>query len=1192
MKKQLKLFSGFIAPVALVMLLCSAKPADASVVSTKYYTDFPTFEAEQEAAAELNITLAQESFTLLKNIQTGSGKMTLPLERTANKVSVFGVTSDAIMAGGGGSGSSSTDPSATLKKTLENSGFEVNPKLVDLYARDNSSTELPVSALTSAVGSYKFYNDAAIIVLSRTGSEFNDNAAYNVAGHSDPTDHYLELQDNERALIQHVEENFDRVIVLVNSASPMELGDLEDDDKIGAIMWIGFTGYNGILGLGDVLRGDVNPSGRTVDIYPRDFKKDPTWTNFSDNSQVNPTKNGEKYTFTAKDAVLNADGSAHTAEGWNNDYFYLSYTEGIYMGYRYYETADYEAKAGNYAGFNYDEAVVYPFGYGLSYTSFDWELVDDAPVSITADTVDTVHTIKVKVTNTGKVAGKDVVELYYNPPYTKGGIEKATVNMVDFAKTDLLNPGESQVVTLNVTGRDMASFDYNDANKNDFQGYELETGDYSLSLRRNSHEEVLATTYTVGSDIQITTSDQTGKEIKAWFSQNDEYDTTGSFAGKKIPFTSRANFASTFPKVASDDQRSFNTAALEVLDGQYRDYAYEDDPSDPWYVASVPDNWTQLSDEEAASKTTAASRGIDLSTMIGADLDDAKWDDILNKMSYAEMVKLMQGHSRTKPGLESIGMLTGAEDDGPAQLKHGSQRGMAWVCEVNIAATYNKELAYEQGVMVGNESLFMGVTGWYGPAANIHRSPLAGRNFEYYSQDGVQGGLIAAEVVRGAISKGMHVYIKHFALNDQEKHRGDTGGVLTFANEQAMRDIYLKGFQMAVEDGGCNGTMAAFNRIGLQPTTNYRLYVNVMEDEWGFEGVSDNDIGGNVHTGYDYARCHAYPMGNNNRDGSEFEGTWDASKRNGKGMVMVKKSADSDELMESPTQWSAIRETIKRLLYVYCNTNQIQNGVDLTGLVDKTITGKVNSAIRNQTLASDNIDSTDIRYEIVSGQLPAGVRIAANGDISGTPTESGTFNVQVNTIIDGWISKSNALTFNIESAFALDKKDAKVGEAYSGAITTDVFTEDGGYSGAKYTLEEGALPAGLTLNEDGTITGTPTEAGTFNFRVKFETTVQSGWWPRTYTYYENFSIDVAEGEVVPEPTDPTQEAIDDLKTSVDDLTGKIEDIEASLDNKEEPTTPAETSNDNTIAIVATVLGAVGIVVGAAAIVLLLLKKRA
>lgn len=1186
-KRRMLLLSPLLFGFSLMSFRCADDPG-ASV--KKFYTDYATHEEEMIDAKKLNLELQAESSVLMKNKNN-----VLPFDARVHNVTVFGHAGYDYRSGGGGSGSSGTDADATVLNALENAGLHVNPKVMALnkdwadnhavvsgsgFFASKSVSEMPTSFLAPAEGSYAMYHDAAVIMISRPGSEFSDNKAYDVAGHSNKLDHILMLEDNEIEMIKYVRrtQKFDKVVLVVNSASAMELdpvinGELKDD--VDSVLWIGFTGQNGILALGDVLKGNVEPSGRTVDIYPKDFKKDPTWNNFSDGTQVGAKVENGKVVTTDKTTVLGPDGSAY--KHWNskidsdgnslNDgsaYTEVSYEEGIYMGYRYYET-----RGAVEGGTWYEDNVVFPFGYGLSYTDFSYEMVGSAGGAITD--VDQKIELKVKVTNTGTRAGKDVVQMYYKSTYTTGGIEKAEKNLGDFAKTKLLNPGESEVLTLTMKARDMADFDYNDANGNGFKGYELEAGDYEVMLQKNSHELLSKTSKatfhidTVAGDtathghtgLKVTKSDKTGKDIVARFSDGDLTDTSkvgvteaDKTAKKGITFMTRADFAGTFPTAPTAADLTYSQAALDFLDGQSADYAYEDKETDPWYKTTADvAGWSQLSADEAAAKPTAADRGVDLNTMVGKDINDPAWVAIMNQLSYEEMCKYLQGNSRKMNALPGVGKLLEVDNDGPAQLKGGSKgSGVAWVSEVNIASTYNKELAYEQGLMVGNDGLFVGVNGWYGPAADTHRSPLSGRNFEYYSQDGVQGGKIAAEVIRGAQSKGIHTYLKHFALNDQEMNRTTSGGLITYCNEQAMRQIYLKAFELCFTEADCNGTMSAFNRIGMNKSVNFALYNGILQDEWGFKGVSDSDIGGNVQTGYDFARCNGYPMGTNNKAGNEFEGVYDKATN----MVYVAKDAteyaNKAHTLASPTQWYWIRNTVQRSLWTYCNTSAIQNGIKVDSLVGKEFTGMVGEAI-NEDLKFDAAlvnNALEQKYELVSGKLPDGIKFDS-GKLTGTPTTSGVYQFQVKATFDGWIEKTLSYKITVASAFALNKTSGKVGEAFNGAIETEIQ----GLNNTKYTIADGQLPAGLTLAEDGTITGTPTEAGDFTFTVNYYGEQGSGWFMSRYNYKETFtiSVDAAGGSVV-EPEDPNKalkEEIEAAKKEAEEASKKIEELEAAIE---------------------------------------------
>lgn len=1176
-----------LSPLVLVLSLMSFRAADPTASTQKrFYTDYATHEEELVDAKKLNLDLQEESSVLMKNENN-----VLPFNNRVKNVTVFGQASYNYRSGGGGSGSSGTDSDATVLNALEGAGLKVNPKVMYLNSTwTNSSVEYPTSYLAPAEGSYSLYHDAAVVVISRPGSEFSDNKAYNCDGHANKLDHILMLQDNEKELLKYVrEQGFDKVVVVINSAGAMELDPIingELKSYVDSVLWIGYTGQNGILALGELLTGERSPSGRTVDIYPKDQKKDPTWNNFADGKHVGATVDAEgKVTTTDKTTVLGPDGKKYTGWGTGSSYVSVEYEEGIYVGYRYYETRGDVEKAKDASSTWYEENVTFPFGYGLSYTSFSYEV--EAPTLTKITSIDQEISLKVKVTNTGDLPGKDVVQMYYQSDYTTGGIEKATANMSDFAKTKLLDPGDSDTLTLSMKARDMADFDYNDANGNGFKGYELEAGNYKVSLQKNSHDMIAGGEFTYTIDqasndtatkgktgLKVEKSAKTNKDIKPQFSDTDFTGTnkvgvaeSDKTAKKGLTYMSRADFEGTFPTAPTAADLSYSQAALDFLDGQYADYCYEDKETDPWYKTKKDvEGWTQLSDADAKAKPKASDRGVDLNTMIGKDIDDKGWDAILNKLSWEEMKAYLNGNSRHMAALDGVGKLYEVDDDGPAQLKNSvkGKKGVSWVSEVNIASTYNKDLAYEQGIMVGNDALFVGVTGWYGPAADIHRSALSGRNFEYYSQDGVQGGIIAAQVIKGAQSKGIHTYFKHFFLNDQETGRGTSGGLITYCNEQALRQVYLKAFELAFTEADCNGTMSAFNRVGLNKSVNYNLYHNILQDEWGMKGVSDSDIGGNVQTGYDFIRCNTYPMGNNTRAGSEFEGKWDAAKN----MVMVAKDKDEYDAikadktgatmgtLESPTQWYWLRDTVKRSLWTYCNTSGIQNGIKVNDIVgDDTLTATVSEKFTKQLGATTEQlnGAQEVRYELESGKLPAGVTIARDGTLSGTPTVSGTYDFTIKMTADGWVTKSMDYKLTVASAFTLSKNTGKVGQAFTGAIATDIIQ---GLNNTKYTIVDGALPDGLTLAEDGNITGTPTKAGTFTFTMNYYGESGSGRRLTRSNYQETYTITIEgdgsdsgekkdEAAEAKKAAEAAQKAADEAKAKADELEKKIAEMNSS-----------------------------------------------
>ena len=829
---------------------------------------------------------------LLKNEENA-----LPLSSAEKNITVFGKGSTSLIYGGSGSGSGSGDY-VTLQDSLAMAGFNVNPLVTSLYKNAvqetlsvtfNNSTagafvreSDPDDVLATATGSYQLYNDAAIIVLSRSGGEGSDLPTYAVDGHEDPTEHYLELDDNEKKLFELVKaQNFKKIIVIVNSSNALELGGLKADDEIDAILWMGAPGTNGVIAVGEILNGEVNPSGKTVDIFPADFTKDPTWYNFGDNGQTHFTGmvsgeatfdtqvNGEYVTdYTT---VRYEDGSVPVFN--SHEFYSLTYKEGIYLGYRYYETvADLmdEAQAGKGEEW-YNTAVAYPFGYGLSYTEFDMTMSD-----ITDNKEAQTLTFTVTVTNVGEVAGKQVVQIYSDPQYNEGEIEKATANFITFEKTGMLEKGESETISFTIPYEDLASFDdAADRNGNGHTGYELDAGSYVISVNFDSHNVADDRTWTIAEDINFddaTTLFSNGDEFSTFRAASlDLEGTETEFTGSDMDELTRKSgteFSLVTDGAATDvavlkttveEDLTFSEEAVDYLIGEEDVYAYEDDPSDPWYKTEEDIvGWEQAGQRPDGLGETE----IQLWEMNGEPYNSEKWVEFMNQLTYFEMVELLSEGHYYNIANERIGKPYVHDVDGPAQLKGNLANGYFWCSASIISSSYNKDLAYLVGIHVGNESILTDTNGWYGPSMNIHRTPFSGRNFEYYSQDGKQGGIIAAEVVRGAREKGVHTYIKHFALNDQETHRH---GIMTWVNEQAAREIYFRNFELAVTDGGANGTMVSFNRVGLKPASNDAVYNGLLVGEWGFVGVSVTDGNGNGSTAYGWngnndARVCVFPL--------------------------------------------------------------------------------------------------------------------------------------------------------------------------------------------------------------------------------------------------------------------------------------------------------------------------------------------
>lgn len=1003
----------------------------------KFYPDYNSIDEVRAAGEQLNIEIAGEGFTLLKNKDNA-----LPLGKDEGKVTLFGYRSVELQTVGGGSGSGDgSGREYTLPESMEAAGFKVNEKLLDYYRnhRTLAATSSGLGGSEMAVeldpedyvkemrGSFRQFGDAAIWTISRTGSEAGDLAMSNVPTHADATEHYLELDDNEKAVYQALKELkedgvFKKIIVIINSANPMELGDMNDDDDIDGIIWIGHTGNAGILALGQILNGSINPSGRLVDIYARDFKQDPTWFNFGDNSQ-----NGE-------DTLL------YTEDGSPTSYHSIEYREGIYNGYRWYETIadDMNAEEAGSGDEWYAEQVVYPFGYGLSYTDFEWKIDNVAETGSIAAANQTV-TMRVWVKNTGTVPGKDVVQVYYTAPYTEGEIEKASANLVTFAKTDLLQPGESQVLTMQFAAQDMASYDYNDANANGFMGYELDEGDYTISIRKNSHEVVDSVTRTVGEDgIQCTTDLVSGNEITNVFSGGnglDRYKSTNDSLLENI--VTRAG-GLRLPDTATKEDRTISGDKLSLYDSERGAYnPYQDDAEDVWYVNEVPEGWTQATAHASDNSDvtvkladmsgvpyTEATKDADGNMIASTDADSQKWEEFMNQLTWAELKDITSMGFFKTVAVPSIGKLQSVDSDGPAQLKMGYENmsapgGTLWVSATVIAATFNTDLAERMGEMVGNESLFLGVTGWYGPSMNIHRSPFSGRNFEYYSQDGVHAGLIAASVVNGAASKGVNTYIKHLFLNDQET---DRSGLMTWADEQTIREIYARPFEYSFKYGHSTATMVAFNRIGdAMASTNYALLEMLLRQEWGFKGytmtdwynANYSDLEIMLRTGCDL------PLGNM-RGNVSLVGEWDAAARNGEGGVRVDSATGASEpTYISATHYYAVRKAAQRILYIAANTNNNVNGTSELEFAQTTANVIVNQTA-NVSIAPDlsELDLFTVYYT-TEDTLPSGLTLSVDGILSGRVRDAGavgTYDVTVNVLIDGLYEFEYTVTIMVSAA--------------------------------------------------------------------------------------------------------------------------------------------------------------------------------
>ena len=831
-------------------------------------------EETSAEATDLVEDIADEGIVLLKN----EGR-TLPL--TAGNLNVFGWASTNPVYGGTGSGAlNDAYHTVTLLEGLENAGFTLNTELSDFYTayradrptiamgtQDWTLPEPPASTYTDEMmANAKAFSDTALVVIGRSGGEGadlpTDMAAVIDGSWQDGTtsyagsytnnsteyadfeqgQHYLELSKSERDMLDLVCSNFENVVVVYNGANTMELGFVDEYAQIKSVLWCPGTGQSGFNALGSILAGTVNPSGKTADTFVYDLTAAPTWNNFHGFSYTNADE------FAAAGFMIKSTTPR-----------FVNYNEGIYVGYRFYETAAAEGLI------DYATTVQYPFGYGLSYTSFSQTMSD-----LTVDGEGNIS-LDVTVTNTGSVAGKDVVEVYYNPPYTNGGIEKSTANLIAFDKTEMLEPGASETITITFKAEDMASYDA-DVNK----AYVLEAGDYIISINSDSHTVIDSRTYNVPSTIVYGEGNARSTDETVVTNQFD-------FADGGVTYLSRAdgfaNYAEATAAPASYEM-SDELKASFINNGNY-------DPN-------------EYNNADDVMPTTGASNGLQLVDMRGVDYDDAQWDTFLDQLTINDMDTLIALGGYQTAAVPSIGKVQTYDCDGPASINNNftGVGSVGFPSAVMIASTWNPDLASEFGRSIGKMADEMNTTGWYAPAMNNHRSAFAGRNFEYYSEDGVLSGKMAAKAIQGAEEFGVYAYMKHFALNDQEANRCDM--LCTWADEQSIREIYLKPFEISVKEGGCDAVMSSFNYIGHKWAGACDELLNkVLRDEWGFVGM--------VLT--DYFGVYGYMDA-------------DQAIRNGTDFCLVNYDTATNHVTDttSATGVQAMRQASKNILYTVVNS--------------------------------------------------------------------------------------------------------------------------------------------------------------------------------------------------------------------------------------------------------------------------------
>lgn len=789
-----------LAVVVCVNMICFGPMATLIGLATGNGT---LSDETNEEAAEVAEKIMEDGIVLLKN------ESLLPLNET-KKLNIFGWESINPAYGGAGSGGiNDLYDIVSLNQGLENAGFSINQELVDFYnnyGADNPEMSIQKQSWTlpeppvdtysdELIKSAKEYSDVAAVVLSRKAGEGHNDipmdvrkAAYD--NNSDEYDdfpegeHYLQLSQTERDMVDMVCSNFDNVIVIYNGANQFELGFADEYPQIKSVVWCPGTGNVGFNALGKVFSGEVNPSGKTPDTFIYDMTTAPWWNNAEKT----------EYTNLADMAVegMNAGTAQVYAPAFTN------YVEGIYVGYKYYETAAQEG------AIDYDKTVQYPFGYGLSYTEFEQKMGE-------LEEKDGQISVDVEVTNTGDVAGKDVVEVYYKPPYTNGGIEKASANLIEFAKTDLLQPGESQIVTATFSIEDMASYDENTA-----KAYVLEKGDYMISINSDSHTVLDQKTYTADKDVVYK-----GENKRA----SDDTAATNVFEDAKgdVTYLSRADH------FANYEEATAAPASAELGEPYVSEY----------HLNSNFDKTTYLNDEDVMP-TTGADNGLTLADMRDADYDDPRWEKLLDQLTVDEMTNMIAMAGYQTAAMDSVGKVATLDFDGPAAINNNftGVGSIGFPIEVVVASTWNKELAQAWGECMGKISQEMGAEGWYAPGMNTHRTAFGARNYEYFSEDGVLAGNMGAKAVEGARKYGVYSYIKHFAL-----YEGNAKMVSVWSNEQAIREIYLKPFEISVKQGGANAVMVSWSFLGDKWTGESSNLMNtVLRDEWGFRGMALTDF--------------------------------------------------------------------------------------------------------------------------------------------------------------------------------------------------------------------------------------------------------------------------------------------------------------------------------------------------------------
>lgn len=856
----------------------------ATLLNNATLTKYMLSDATVSKANELAKEVQSEAITMLKNDDSN-----LPLNN--KKVNVFGWGSTNPVYGGTGSGSMSDQyDTVSLLDGMKEAGLETNADLSKLYtdyradrpvvamwSQDWTLPEVPADQYSdSLISDAKSFSDEAVVVITRVGGEGADlptnmkaeTITYknNSKDYDDFQDgeHFLQLSKTERDMIDLVTKNFDKVTLVYNGANAFQFDFLSNYPQIKSVLWCPPAGQTGFSALGDVLAGETNPSGKTSDTFVKNLTKTPVFNNTDGAAAASSSSVGADGAFVYD----NVDDLAAKYTGFTGQEntvlpSFVNYVEGIYVGYKFYETAADEGLI------NYDDTVIYPFGYGLSYTSFEQKMGD---VSYKDGKV----TFDVTVTNTGDTAGKDVVAVYYNPPYTDGGIEKASKNLVAFEKTEKLEPGASETVKIEFDDDDMASYDNKGA-----KAWVLEKGDYTISIQSDSHHVIDSEKINVADTITYDSESNTHNDDQTVATNQFDY------AAGDVTYLSRANHFANYAEATAaptNFSMSDEVKAAFTNNGNYDPTKYDDD-----------------SDE---MPTTGAKNDLRLADMYGKDYDDADWEKLLDQLTFDDMDNLIANGGYGTPAVSSVGKIQLTDADGPASLNNNftGVGSIGFPASTAFACTWNKDLAKQFGEMIGDMAHDMHVAGWYAPAMNIHRGAFSGRTFEYFSEDSLLSGVMASNEIAGAKEKGVYSFMKHFALNDQETNR--TNMVCTWADEQAIREIYLKPFEMSVKEGGAQAVMSSFNYIGYTYAgASNNLLNTVLRDEWGFKGFVLTDYFG----GYGYQNA-------------------DQEIRNGNDSMLATTKITNHITDKSATSVKAMRTAAHNILYTAANSWQYADG--------------------------------------------------------------------------------------------------------------------------------------------------------------------------------------------------------------------------------------------------------------------------